>query len=342
MKMNVITSFALAGATAVALMTGSATAQTVLTLNNWLPPSHPQVTMLMKPLAEDIERVTEGRVKVQILPAPLAPPPASFDLARNGVADITYSVNGYTPGRFKTAVLGEMPFLGDSAEAVSVGYWRTYEKMLKDANEYEGVKVMALYTHGPGVIFMKDVDLSTPEAIAGKKIRVGSTMAHDLTTSLGAVPVEGPSSKAYELLSQGIADGILFPFESVSFFNLIPLLNQGLEFPGGLYNSSFFIVMNQAKFDSLDPKDREAIETVIGEPLVRRAGKMWDTVDAAGRSAMEGKITLHKATAEEVEALKVKFQPVIDKRIAEVSTSGVDGAAAYEMLKAEIAKAAAE
>ena len=89
-------------AAALTLFAGMARAEIVLTLNNWLPPTHPQVADLFVPWAADIERVTEGRVKVQILPAPLGPPSASFDLAKNGVTDIGFAVMGYTPGRFKT------------------------------------------------------------------------------------------------------------------------------------------------------------------------------------------------------------------------------------------------
>ena len=154
------------------------------------------------PWAADIEKVTEGRVKINILPAPLGPPPAAFDLAKNGIADITYSVHGYTPGRFKTSVLGEMPFLSDDAVATSVAFWRVQDAMLKDAGEYDGVKVLTVFTHGPGEIFSRK-PIETAEEVSGQKIRIGSTMAHDIATNLGAVPVEGPSSKAYELLSQG-------------------------------------------------------------------------------------------------------------------------------------------
>lgn len=338
--MNVILKLSTA-ATALMLFASAVKAETVLTLSNWLPPTHPQITDLMKPMVNDIARVTDGRVKVNILPAPLGPPSASFDLAKNGVADITFSVQGYTPGRFKTASIGEMPFLSDDAVASSVAFWRVYKKYLEAAGEYEGVKVLAIYGHGPGEIFSSK-PINSYEDIVGQKVRIGGAVAHDIASALGAVPVEGPSSKAYELLSQHVIDGIFFPFESVEFFKLTSLMDSAYTVPGGLYNTAMFIVMNKKKWDSLSPEDQAAIDTVIGEPLVRKAGEMWNRADAAGRKAMEGKVTIHKASETEMVALREKLQPIINAQIATASSAGIDGKAAYEMMKEEIAKIEAE
>lgn len=328
-------------AASIALYTGIAQADTVLTMNSWLPPTHPQVSELFVPWMADIERVTEGRVKINMLPAPLGPPPAAFDLAKNGVADIAYSVHGYTPGRFKTPMIAEMPFMSDSSVATSAAFWRVHEAMLKDAGEYEGVKVLTLFTHGPGEIFSTK-PIETPEDIAGQKIRIGSALAHSIATDLGAVPVEGPSSKAYELLSQGVADGIFFPFESVNFFNLNDILDYGYTVPGGLYNTAMFVVMNEAKWNSISPEDQALIEPLLGEAFARRAGEMWDKVDAEGRASMEGKIALKAATPEEIEVLRDRLAPIVASQIAKVSETGIDGQAAYDMLFDEIAKIEAE
>lgn len=314
---------------------------TVLTLNSWLPPTHPQVTDFVLPFAEEIEKVTEGRVTVNVLPAPMGPPPATFDLVKNGVVDIGYSVQGYTPGRFKTSAVAEMPFLTSDAVVSSVAYQRVHDAMLAEAGEYEGVKVLAVHTHGPGQIFSSS-PIASVDDLEGQKIRVGSVVAHDLATLLGAVPVEGPSSKSYELLSQKVADGIFFPWESVNFFRLGDLLSSAFVAEGGVYNTAFLFVMNQAKWDSIAPEDQAAIEEIIGEPLARKAGEMWNKADAAGRAAMEGKLDIYDATPEDIATLKERFKPVIEANIALISETGVDGQAAYDMLLDEIAKLEAE
>ena len=267
----------LAGAAALAFtgvaFTGAASAETTLRMANWLPPSHPLMKDVMVPYAKSIEEATEGRVTVQILDAPLGPPPAHYEFAVNGVADITYGVHGYTPGRFKATQAAEVPFLGDSAEAASVGYWRTHEKLLSEADEHKDVHLLGVFTHGPGQIFTKGRDLAGENVMDGAKMRVGGGIVSEVAVALGATPVQAPSSKAYELLSGGVADGILFPFESVGFFKLDGILDKGLTVPGGLYNTSFFTVMNKAKWDGLSDEDKAAIDKVSGEALARLAGQ---------------------------------------------------------------------
>ncbi|SLN59818.1 C4-dicarboxylate-binding periplasmic protein precursor [Aquimixticola soesokkakensis] len=332
-----------AAVTALGLMFSlPAFAQTTLTVANWLPPSHPLVSDVIVPLTEQIAEATGGNVTANILPAPLGPPAAHFDFAVNGVADITFGVQGYNPGRFKTTNIAELPFIGDSAEAMSVAYWRTFDALLKEAGEYDQVKVLGVFTHGPGEIFLKDVDVSDPDVLKGQKLRVGGGIVHEVASALGAVPVEGPSSKAYELLSQGVADGILFPPESVSFFKLIPQLDTAITVPGGLYNTSFYVIMNKAKWDSLSAEDQAAIDGVTGEALARMAGAMWDRVDAEGVTAMDGKITITPATDAQLAAWTQTLSPIVAAKIAEVSQTGIDGQAAYDMFLSEIDAVSAE
>ena len=317
-------------------------AQTTLTVANWLPPSHPLVSEVIVPMTEDIAAATDGAVTATILPAPLGPPPAHFDFAVNGVADITFGVQGYNPGRFRTTNLAELPFLGDSAEAISVAYWRTFDTMLREAGEYDDVHVLAVFTHGPGEVFVKEGDLAGPDALQGLKLRVGGGIVHEVVSALGAVPVEGPSSEAYQLLSQGVADGILFPYESVNFFGLIPQLSQALAVPGGLYNTSFFVVMNRDRWDALTPDQQAAIDGVTGEALARRAGQMWDRADAAGRAAMDGTLEITPATAEQVAAWAEALSPLATAKLAEAAETGIDADAAFEMMRTEIEAEGAE
>ncbi|WP_376870699.1 TRAP transporter substrate-binding protein [Albirhodobacter sp. R86504] len=324
------------GLTALAaiMMSTAASAQTVLTVANWLPPAHPLVAEVIVPLTKSIAEVTNNEVTANILPAPLGPPAAHFDFAVNGVADITFGVQGYNAGRFKTTNIAELPFLSDSAEANSVAYWRVFENTLKAAGEYDQVKVLGVFTHGPGEIFLKEGDMTTVDVLKGQKLRVGGGIVNEVAAALGAVAVEGPSSKAYELLSQGVADGILFPYELVNFFKLIPQLANAISVPGGLYNTSFYVVMNKAKWESLTPEQQAAIDSVTGEALSHLAGQMWDRADAQGIAAMEGEINVQPATEEQLAAWKTSLQPVIDSKLAEVSEAGIDAQAAYaEMLE---------
>ncbi|TNB48525.1 TRAP transporter substrate-binding protein [Martelella lutilitoris] len=326
---------------AVALAGSAALAAETLTMSVWLPPAHPLVSDVLMPMVKEIETATDGDVTVKVLPAPLGPPGAHYDLAANGVADIVMGVQNYTAGRFRTSELAEMPFLGDDTVARSLAYWKVFNDTLSKANEYERVKVLAVFTHGPGEAFSKEKPLTASDAFDGMKIRVGGGMAHDVAVAVGGVPIEGPASKAYELLSQGVADGLFFPFESVESFGLLPLMHKGMTVPGGLYSTSMFIVMNKAKWDRLSPEDQAAIENVTGEHLITRAGEMWERVDDQAREAMKGKIDVSAATAEQMEFLHSRLDPLIEKKLADISeATGIDAKAAFAEMQAEIAAAA--
>lgn len=317
-------------------MTTSALAQT-LTMSIWLPPAHPLVSEVLMPMVEDIKTATEGRVTVNVLPAPLGPPKAHYDIAANGIADITMGVQNYTPGRFRTSELAEMPFLGDSTAARSLAYWKVFNNTLIKANEYDRVKVLAVFTHGPGEAFSKADSMTSVDTFDGMKIRVGGGMAHDVSLAVGGVPIEGPVSKAYELLSQGVADGIFFPFESIHSFGLTPLMKSGLTVPGGLYSTSMFVIMNKNKWDSLSKEDQTAIESVTGEHLIKRASAMWDKVDGEAIELMKGKVNVTPASEEQMEFLHSKLDPLIAKKLADISeASGIDAEAAYEEMIAEV------
>jgi len=102
---------------------GTASAQVVLTASSWLPPTH-TLSQSQAKWCEEVGAATSGRVKCNILPKPVSPPPATFDAIRDGQADLSFSVHGYTPGRYLMTGLAEFPFLGDDSVATSVAYQR--------------------------------------------------------------------------------------------------------------------------------------------------------------------------------------------------------------------------
>ena len=177
---------------------------------DWLPPSHPLVAEVMVPWSNAVEEATQGRVSIEIMQAPLGPPPAHFDFAVNGIADITYGVHNYTPGRFPTTELAELPFLSDSARDLSVSYWQISDRYLKAANEQRGVQVLGVFVHGPGQLYTTKREIGSIEDLRGLKIRIGGGVAQEVAKAIGVVPNRAPVTRP-TILFQGVADGIQFP-----------------------------------------------------------------------------------------------------------------------------------
>lgn len=321
--------FALTAAFALTAMAHLAHAQTRLTLSTFVPASHPMMTDVLKPWAENVAKATDGRVEVIILPSPLGQPKVHYDLAREAQVDISYGSQGYTPGRFKLYKMVEFPFAGDSAVGTSVAYWRVYKKYLEHAGEYKDVKVLGLFTHGPGHIHNTKRTVNSAADLSGLKMRVGGGFMNDIASALDAVSLQKPSPSSYELLSSGVADGTLFPLESVVSFNIQNIVKHTTLVPGGLYNFGFFLVMNKDRFNELSEEDQIAIDSVSGEALARLAGQMWDKWDAKGLDAITTNgnevVTANDAFIAEI---KEATAPMEAKWLQDAANMGVDGEAA--------------
>jgi TRAP-type C4-dicarboxylate transport system substrate-binding protein len=337
MKRTMVAILVAAGLIAAAV---PASAQTVLRVANWLPTQHPLFAQIIKPWAEQVTKVTNGRVVTQVIETPLGPPPAHFDFAVNGVADITYGVHNYTPGRFTAALLAELPFQCEKSEYLSVAYWRIHQRYLAKAGEHRGTKLLTVFTHGPGQLWARGRDLTSVGSTKGLKVRIGGGFAQDAAEALGVVPIQAPVTETYELLSGGIVDGVEFPTESVTAFKIDKILNEGLIIPGGLYTVSFFVVMNEATWNGLSKEDQDAIMSISGETLARTAGQVWDRAD---RSAFEtikqsGRIKLVTPDDDQLAAIRKAVEPYVAETLKEIAAEGIDADAARRALQQEIAE----
>ena len=324
-------------AASVVLATGlssTASAATKLTLSSWLPPTHPVVTDMIVPWTEKVKEATDGRVTIKILAKGLGHPKVHYDIARDGLADITYSVHGYTPGRFVMTKAVEFPFGGDSAEALSVAYWRIHQKYLSKAKEHKDTQLLSLFTHGPGLIHNSKKPVKTLDDLSGMKMRVGGGVVNDVASSLNAVPLLKPASKSYELLSHGVADGTLLPMESVMGFKIQNLVKNTTVVPGGLYNISFFLVMNKDRFRDLSKADQQAIMSVSGESFAQMAGQAWDNADKAALTALKANGNdISTASDAFIASVKERTASLEGKWIKQASKKGVDGKAALAELR---------
>ena len=302
----------LAAGVALAGMALGASAQTTLTLSSWVPPSH-TLTETQKEWCEMLAQKVAGKIKCNVLPRAVSAPPATFDSVRNGLADISFTVHGYTPGRFVTTQFAEIPFLGQSAEASSVAFQRIYEKQPAMLEEHKGVKVLAVFTHGPGIVFNTKRPITKMDDLLGMKFRIGGGMVNDISKALGMNVTLKPAPESYELLSTGVMDGTLFPAESVEGFKIDKVIKYATLFPGGLYNTSFVFMMNQAKYDSLPPDVKKAIDEMSGEFAARMIGKGWDKVDRRGMAFMQANgVQFTKADPAFVKAVTEKTSGLVD------------------------------
>jgi TRAP-type transport system periplasmic protein len=303
-----------------------AQAQTVLTVSTWLSPSH-VLSETQQAWCGELEKKTAGKAKCNILPRAVTSPPGTFDAVRNGLADVSYTVQGYTPGRFVTTQMAEVSSLGNSSEAVSAAFQRTYDKYPAIAAEHQGVKVLAVFTHGPGIVFNTKRPITTVDDLAGLKFRVGGGMVNEIAKALGMNVTLKPAPESYELLSTGVMDGTLFPAESIESFKIDKVIKYATTFPGGLYNTAFVFLMNQAAYDKLPADVKKAVDELSGEYAARMFGRGWDKVDRRGMAFMQAAgVQFSKADASFVKAVQDKIGPVEDRWAAAAEAKGLKNA----------------
>lgn len=275
------------------LFTANAYAETVIRVGTWLPPSDRQNSVVWPTWAKWVEDATEGRVKVKIEDTSVHPK-SMFSLVEDGVYDVSFGFHGYLPGRFQLPQIVEQPGLNAGAEAASVGLWRVHNKYFTSANEFEGLKVLAFFTHGNGTV-QSNFKLDKLSDLEGRKIRVGGGIQAKLAERLGITPVAAPATKSYEMLQQKVIDGIFMNLGAQQSLRLSEVTDQITVFPEGFYMGSFSIFMNPYVFDSLSDEDKEAILSVSGEKLSALAGKMWNESDMAGlESAKRDGVSVHE------------------------------------------------
>lgn len=325
-------------AAAAALCFTAASAQeTKLTISSWAPPTHGVNAKMWPDLIKRIEAATDGRVTAEVK-YNLAPPPAQADIILDGVADLAWIVHNYTPGRFPSASMAELPGFGGDTEAYSVAYWRTYEKFFKDANEHRGLKVLALYSHGDGMLH-SSTKVESLDQIAGMKLRIGGGVAGMVGDALGASAINVPAPRVYETLDSNAADGVLMPMESKQGFRLTEVAEHSFDMPSGFYRTSIATVMNQDKFDSLSDADQAALDALFGEELSRITGVFWDEFDADAMALLEGAgNTLTMASEADQAAWAEKSKAITANVLAEISAKGIDAEAAHEFFKAEFTR----
>jgi len=325
-----------AGATA-------AQAQTTWRLSNWLPPNHPISTQILQPWADSVAAATQGRVKIQLLPA-LGRPQAHFDLVRDGVADVALSVHAYTADRFPSAYGMTFPGYADDAETAAVAYWRVHQAFFKPLNEFAGVHLAGLYTHGPAHFFTRpDKPIAKLDDLRGMRLRASGGIVQDISSRLGVVPQFAPASESYELLSRGVVDGVMFNSDSVESFRLLNLMKNAYVIPGGLYRDTHYLIINQNAWNKLSEQDRAAVDSVSGEVYARLAGKAWDRVDAyAWEQMRRANYTVVTASDADLARLRAEGDALKNGWLARMKALGVDGQAALDMFQREIAKLVAE
>lgn len=257
----------------------SAAAKTIdLKFATGFSPKHTMQTKVFEPWAEKINKMSNGKVKVTFFPGgALGKTPDHYNLAANGIADISYTLHDYTPGRFPMTTVFELPFIIKSATNTSKAMWQVYEAFPEFRKEYAQVKVLGLFCHPAGNFNTVHKPILSLEDFKGMKFRTASPHVTEALKIFGAVPVNMPITETYTALERGVVEGTVLPWEGNFVFKLAELLKYGTETE--FYTMTMMVVMNKRKWNSLPDDIKKIIDETTGMAMSVEAGKVYDQTD---------------------------------------------------------------
>jgi len=321
---------------AVGMGATAAMAQDVtLRMHQFLPPQANVPKLVLDVWADKVEAASEGRIKVERYASMQlgGTPPELMDQAIDGVADIVWTVVGYTPGRYPSTEVFELPFMVNDARAASSAYWQMFESHMKDT-EFKDVHILGTWVHGPGLLHTNK-EIRTPADMQGMKIRGGSRLANQLLEITGATPVGMPVPAIPEGLSKGVIDGTTIPWEVTSALKVPELVKNHTEFTGSaLYTLTFVLAMNKDKYESLPDDLKKVIDDNSGlEFSLFAGGTQADSDGPARQIAVDLGNNIVTLNEEETAVWRETSQPIYDTWVADMKEKGIDGQALIDEAK---------
>jgi TRAP-type C4-dicarboxylate transport system substrate-binding protein len=311
-----------------------------LRLHQVLPAQASLPKNILVPWMEKIEAESGGRIEILHFPSMQlgGRPSELMDQAIYGVADIVWTLPGYTPGRFPRSEVFELPFMMTDAEATSRAFWEFTETNLL-GTEFKDLKVLGAWVHGPGLIH-SDVPIVLPADLQGVKLRTPTRVTTGLFAAMGATTIGMPLPAMPEALATGAIDAAVIPWGITGTMKTNEMLDYHLEFgDASLYTATFILAMNKAKYETLPDDLKAIIDANSGMDLSGAAGRQFHLDDAPSRAQAEdlgNQIT--SLTPEQVSAWRTAAEPTIEAWITEADAKGLDGAALVEEARALIAK----
>jgi TRAP-type C4-dicarboxylate transport system substrate-binding protein len=306
-----------------------------LKISHWVPPSHP-LQAALEGWAKSVEEESGGTIKSTIFPAQqLGKAFDHYDMARDGIADLTYVNPGYQPGRFPIIAAGELPFLMSDAKGGTAALDSWYRKYA--ASEMKDVKFCFAFVHDPGT-FHSRKKIVVPADVKGLKVRPAQATMAEYVTLLGGTNVQAAAPEVRDILEKGVADAVTFPWGSIILFGIDKVTKYHMEVP--LYVTTFVYVMNKPKYDGMSPAQKKAIDDHCTTEWAEKVASPWADFEHAGIQKLKDEPghEVYPISAEQLAEWRKAAEPLEAKWAANVRKAGADPDAAMKELKEALAK----
>ena len=307
-----------------------------LKISHWVPASHP-LQKALEDWGASVEKASGGTIKSTVFPAQqLGKAFDHYDMARDGIADVTYVNPGYQPGRFPIIGAGELPFLMSDAKGGSEALDAWYRKYAP--TEMRDVKFCLAFIHSPSAFHSRTKKIVVPDDVKGMKVRPADATIANFVTQLGGTNVQSSAPEARDIIERGVADAVTFPWGSLVLFGIDKVTKYQMDAP--LYVTTFVLVMNKDTYDQMSDRQKKAIDDNCNTEAAGRVGEPWGKFEDAGIDKIKAEPgqEVYKLTPEQTAQWKKAAEPLFKAWADNVKQKGVDPDQAMSELKASLAK----
>ena len=301
----------------------------------WVPPAHPLVPATQA-WAASIEKASGGTIKLAVFPSEqLGKAFDHYDMARDGIADVTYVNPGYQPGRFPIISAGQLPFTFADGKKGSKALNEWYAKYA--ATEMKDTKLCFAFIHDPGSIHSKK-KVVVPGDLSGMKVRPAQSTIGEMVKLFGGTNVQASAPESRDAIERGVADAIFFPWGSIFLFGIEKVVKYHIDAP--LYATVFTYNINIAKYNSMSPAQKKVMDDHCSQEWASKVTDPWVDYEAAGRDKMKALPghEVYKLTPEQLAEWKKGVEPLHVSWAAAVKKAGGDPDAIDAALKASLKK----
>lgn len=311
-----------------------------LSVATFVPPKHSTNTILFKWFGEELEKRSNGSLTMKLYPAGQlgAGPVQQYKRAVEGVADITFGLQAYTPTIFPKSMLIIPPGKATDSMEGTKRLLSVYDEHL--ASEYQDVKMLGVFTVA-GAAWASSRDISTMDGLKGAKFVPYAAMTSPIIEALGAVPVQMPVTEMYTGLSTGTIDGT-----TVGYSNMTPPWNfwdvsKHLVENVPVQFAVFYVVMNKERYEGLSAEHRAIIDELAGEAVSLKGAEAFQSTEERAFKALTSadqmaKVTRTSVSKEERAKMDAAVRNGLDVIFADYEARGIaDARAIYDAINAD-------
>ena len=306
-----------------------------LKMGSWVPAQHALNPALVA-WGESLKAASGGTITATMFPSEqLGKAFDHYDMARDGISDLSYVNPGYQPGRFPIFAASSLPFMVSNAKAGSAAidaWYRAYA-----AKEMKDVHFCFAFAHDPGALHSRK-KIVLPSEIKGMKVRPASATIGQMITLLGGTNVQASAPESRDMLERGVADAITFPWGSLTLFGIDKVVKYHMDVP--LYVTPFVWVMNNDKYNAMSANQKKAVDSHCTSEWAEKVASAWADFEIAGRVKLVADTgrEVYKLTPEQLTAWKQAVAPTETQWAADVKKTGQDPVPVMNAFKQSLTK----